>query len=121
MTDSPADIFIPAMMFGIAAGKRNLKKVVTLLPLCRSNNSTKVFGVDLSPSRVLLMMGNSAIMTLMMIMLFISNPNHRTINGATATTGTVCKRMAYGYKLRSSILLKLITVATVIPITMAIT
>ena len=56
---------------------------------------------------------------LIIIILFISNPNHNTIKGATATTGTVCNSIAYGYKL-SNILLKLITVATVIPITTAI-
>ena len=54
-----------------------------------------------------------------MITDFSSNPNHNTIRGATATTGTVCNRIAYGYKLRSIIFDKLITVATVIPMVIA--
>ena len=61
------------------------------------------------------MIGKSEMIRLMMITDFSSNPNHNTISGATATTGTVYKRIAYGYKLRSMIFDKLMTVATVIP------
>ena len=57
---------------------------------------------------------------LIIMTLFSSNPNHKTIKGATATIGTVCKSIAYGYRLFSNILDKLIIVAIKTPINMAI-
>ena len=58
------------------------------------NSSTKFIDVDFKPKRVLLMIGKRDIMKLTIITDFISKPNHNTIKGATATTGTVCKRIA---------------------------
>jgi hypothetical protein len=52
--------------------------------------------VDFNPNRVLLIIGKRDMIKLITTTDCISNPNQRTINGATATAGSVCKRIAYG-------------------------
>jgi hypothetical protein len=62
--------------------------------LCIWKSSTRFVDVDFKPRSVLLIIGKRDMIKLITTTDCISNPNQRTINGATATAGSVCKRIA---------------------------
>jgi hypothetical protein len=94
MTASPAAMRSPANVAGSAAGSCSLVSRVHRLAPWRVKRSCMAASADLSPNRVLAMIGKSAMRTQTMTRAVNPNPNQNPSSGTSARIGMVCSTTA---------------------------
>ena len=82
------------MMSGTECGSRSFHSTCSREAFDISNNSSRLRSTDNRPAVLAVIIGNRLITSATTTTLVNPKPNHKITSGASATLGTVCRKMA---------------------------